>query len=173
MSPSKNPLLRCVRSLAASSLAALSALALGACAPADVAGTYTVAVTNGDNGCMLTGWTVGDSSSGIGFTIEQSGGNVNGTVTGVTGGVLTLLFGSNRFTGSVVGSGVQMSLQGTRAASAGACAFTGVAEIDGALSGDALQGTITYRYSTNNVPDCGYRTTCRSRQSFAGSRPPR
>ena len=43
-------------------LALASLLALAACtSPADVAGTYTIALTNRANGCNLQNWTVGET----------------------------------------------------------------------------------------------------------------
>lgn len=42
---------------------------LGGCEPANVAGNYSVNVTNRENGCGFQNWTVGDTASNIAFTI--------------------------------------------------------------------------------------------------------
>lgn len=166
------------RALFAGALSAV-ALASQSCGgfgpPVDVSGMYTVAVTNNENGCMLPNWTQGDTANNIDFTVTQATGaaEAQGTVGGLTGIALNLVFGSNRFAGTVAGNVVTMTLQGTRAGSAGSCAFTGVVELRGTLTGNALQGTLDWRYSTNRQADCGYRDTCSSRQTFSGARPPR
>jgi len=157
----------------AAALVSIGVASLAACAPADVSGSYTVAVTDQDNGCNLANWTVGSSAQGIPFAITQSGAAIDGTVGGVTGIGLSLAFGTNVFHGNVAGTHVDMTLSGTRAMNQGACAYTWVGEAQGDLTGNALQGTITYRAQTNNSSDCGTLQTCRSVQAFSGTRPPR
>ncbi|MEI8255022.1 MAG: hypothetical protein WCJ30_05055 [Deltaproteobacteria bacterium] len=153
-------------------LVVLGTTAVG-CAPADVAGSYSASVTSGDNGCGLSGWTPGSSATGVPFNVTQTGDAVSGTVGGLTGAVFNLAFGSNVFTGTVAGTHVVMVLHGQNAQSQNGCAFTWDARIVGDLSGDALQGTITYTANTNTSPACATLSTCRSVQSFSGSRPPR
>jgi hypothetical protein len=53
------------------------------------------------------------------------------------------------------------------------CTYTLNVTFDGALSGDALQGTLTYAPKTNGSPDCGVLEQCQALQDFAGSRPPK
>lgn len=140
--------------------------------PANVAGTYTVALTNGANGCMLDNWRTGETSNGTEVVITQDGSNATATVNGIPGGLLDIFLGSRRFSGTVAASETTMRLEGTRAQSSGACAFTSVAILNGTLTGNALQGSIVWKYSTNNASDCGYRATCETLQSFTGARPP-
>ena len=154
-------------------LVSLGVASMAGCAPADVSGSYTVAVTDNENGCNLPNWTVGSSSQGIPFTITQSGATIDGTVGGLTGAGLSIAFGTNVFHGNVAGAHVDMTLAGQRSMNQGACAYTWVAEAQGDLTGSALQGTITYRAATNNSTDCGSLQTCRSVQAFSGTRPPR
>ena len=160
------------RALGSVALAAASVFGLCACGPlggvgvgppANVAGVYSMAVTNGANGCMLDGWAVGNSASGIDFNVTQSGASVQGTVGGLTGVFFNVVLGTNRLAGTVGGNVANMTLSGMRAGTSGACAFTGAVD---------MVGTLTWRYSTNNPPDCGYRTSCTSEQTFSGSRPP-
>jgi hypothetical protein len=153
-------------------LGAACALALAGCAPADVAGNYTIALTNQQNGCNLSNWTAGASTSGVAFVITQSGANVTGQVQGLTGAAIALWLGGDTFTGTVSGASVDMTLFGTRSMTQGACSYTLNAHVRGNLSGDSLQGTVTYSASTNHAPDCGALEGCSSVQQFDGVRPP-
>jgi hypothetical protein len=161
----------CLLTLFCASLAAC-----GSDDPADVAGDYTVAITNRDNGCELTPWTVGDSASGISVTITQDAKNkdsATATVGGVAQVFLIALAGGNTFTGSVDGDHVELKAVGTIPRSTGNCTYTYNATIDGDLDGDALTGKIHYQAATNNGTDCGTKTGCESLQDFNGTRPPR
>ena len=159
-----------MRALVVAPLAAL----LSACAPVDVAGTYTGAVTNRENPCNLPQWSVGNSSSGIVMVVTQSGADVTADVQGIAGLALNLFTGNTEpLRGTVSGAGFSIGKSGTRAMSMGACAYTARLDARATLSGNALEGTLTYRYVTNNVPDCGSLTTCMSVQQFTFARPPR
>ena len=154
--------------------AGLLIAALAACGgdPADVAGDYTIAITSGDNGCALAGWTVGNTTSGIAVTITQDGASASATVQGTAAGVLVVLLGSATFTGDVDGDDLSMSIVGTVGRTQGSCAYTYDALLDGTLDGDFLEGTIEYRARTNAQPDCGALTGCVSSQAWNGTRPP-
>ncbi len=146
---------------------------LAACGDtADVAGTYTVAVTNGDNGCGFDNWTVGDTASNITFSITQDGDMVTGTVEGATGLYLGVLLGSNVFTGTVSGDELEMTLHGTTQGTMGNCSYNVNATIHGEVDGDFLTGHIEYTTATNGSPECGTLEGCVSMQSFNGARPP-
>jgi len=153
---------------------ALACAAAGGCSndPVDAAGNYTVAITNGDNGCGFDQWTVGDQATGIGMVITQDGGDAQATVQGVAGAYLDLVLGAHVFVGSVDGNDLDMKIIGTRSASAGACTYTVTANLSASLSGDALSGTIDYVTVTNHSPECGARENCASQQLFNGTRPP-
>lgn len=153
---------------------ALAAAALAACSssPANVAGDYTVAVTNRDNGCNLANWTVGSSASNIGVTITQSGADAQATVNGLTGAYVSAALGSNVFVGTVDGDHLSLTLFGTRSQTMGNCTFTYNADLAADLNVDALTGTIDYTAKGNNNPDCATITGCVSRQDFNGTRPP-
>ncbi len=151
----------------------LFALLLLACGsdPADVAGDYTVAVTNGPNECMLPMWTEGDSSSGIDMLISQSGSAATADVRGATGIYMDLVLGASEFSGDVDGERLDLLLIGTAEQSAPGCTYTIDAELDGTLDGDVLTGTITYR--PNPIEGtCGILESCRNVQQFNGTRPP-
>jgi hypothetical protein len=147
-------------------------LLVAACtSPANVAGTFTVGVTNHNDACGI-GWTVGQQASGVQVVITQSGANATATVMG--GGALGLdvLVGTNVFAGTVSGDDVNLNITGTRAMQKGNCTYTLNAEITGKLAGNELMGTIDYTGAGNGASDCAGITGCLSSQAFDGTRPP-
>jgi hypothetical protein len=151
-------------------------LALGAgCGsdPADVSGSYTIAITNRDNGCMLGNWNVGDMTSGIPVVITQDGDNVTADVMGLAAIGLDAALASHAFTGTVDGNDLDMKIVGTRPQQSGNCTFTYNANLRGSISGDALTGRVDYTAATNGNSDCAPLDGCKSSQDFNGTRPPR
>lgn len=150
---------------------------VGACGsddPANVEGMYTVAVTNRDNGCNFANYTVGDTAQGIPVTIAQEGESVTVTVMGLTGGGLSLLIGSNIFSGTIAGTDFDLDLFGTRPQMQATCTFTYNAKIRGDIDGDAIAGRVEYRAATTTPqnPDCASIQGCLTFQEFNGTRPP-
>ena len=141
--------------------------------PADVAGTYSVAVTNGANGCAFPNWKENESSQNIPFKITQTGADVTGDVEGLTGAFVALWLGTRTYKGTASGASINMTAFGTNNQRDKGCSYTVNSTIDGSLTGNALQGTITYTAKTNGSPDCGTREGCSTTQSFSGSRPPK
>jgi hypothetical protein len=155
------------------SLVALAALIAAGCGgTADVAGDYSISVTNRENGCDFDNWTEGDSASGISLAITQDGSSVSGTVGGLTGQFLILVLGSATYDGTVSGDDLEMTLFGERSFSEGNCSFTFNSTIVAESDGDVLSGDVLYRAATNNNPDCSELEGCVSRQQFNGTRPP-
>jgi hypothetical protein len=140
--------------------------------PANIAGHYTVAVTNRDNGCNFEAFTPGESSESIPLTITQNGAEATGTLEGLAGSWVSLLFGSNQFTGTVSGTSVNMTLYGTRSATQGNCVYSVNAVMRATSTGDVLQGSIDYTKAGNGNPDCAGVSGCITRQDFNGTRPP-
>jgi hypothetical protein len=148
--------------------------ALAGCAPADVAGTYSGAVTNRENGCSLDNWTAGASTSGITMAVTQSGASVTTDVQGLARVVLDLFTGNSEpLRGEATGNGFFAAKNGTRAMQMGECVYTSRVEARATLAGNALEGTVTYRYQTNGVAACATLTACTSVQAFSFVRPPR
>jgi len=148
------------------------ALVLAACgSDANVAGNYTIALTNRDNGCNLSNWTVGNQTTGVPVTITQSGSNVTATVMGPAGVVLGAFLGTNAFTGD---NSIDLKALGTVPKTSGNCTWTYNGEITADLAGDALAGRIDYRAADNGNPDCTTMQVhgCDSFQDFNGTRPP-
>lgn len=141
--------------------------------PAAVAGDYTVNVTNGADTCSLPNWNQGASFSDIHLKLEQNGSALTGTFQGPLANLfLNTVLGASTFEGSVSGSKVALERQGTTAVGQGSCAFTVTGTVSARVSGDFIEGTITYQPSTNDSPDCTGIAGCSTQQSFNGSRPP-
>lgn len=161
-------------SVLSSFLVALVSVAAPGCGgePANVAGSYTVAVTNGSNGCSFDNWVEGDTASGIPVTITQTGESASAVVEGVTALGLGLLFGSNQFDGEVSGSSLNLVVYGSNSITEGNCTFTYNGVIDAELTGDVLTGEIRYEAATVGNPDCAGIEGCVTVQRFNGTRPP-
>jgi hypothetical protein len=140
--------------------------------PVNVAGSYTIAVTDEDNGCQLANWMMGQSSSGIPLQITQSGANATGNVSGLVGVAIALWLGSATFQGTVSGNEIDITDYGSTKTTTGMCTYSINAIFHGTLDGDALSGSVTYTTVTNHASDCGFRETCASHQNLSGSRPP-
>jgi hypothetical protein len=153
---------------------ALALVVAAACGddPADVAGTFTLSLTNRDNGCNIANWTTGPIAGTVPLVVTQSGSSASAEVQGLARAALDALVGGHVFTGSVDGADLSLTIVGTRAASQGACAYTMDADLEATLTGDNLAGSVLYRARTNGATDCGALTGCVSQQDFAGARPP-
>jgi len=139
---------------------------------ANVAGTYTIAITNGASSCDFQDWEEGKETTGIEMVITQSDRNLHGVLGGVTGAFFALAFGSAEFDGSIQGDSLSMTNYGTRASMSGNCSFTYNATVDGKQIGDSIAGTITYATKTLGNPDCA-AVECSASQRFSGVRPPK
>lgn len=147
---------------------------LGACGgdPVNAEGTYTIAVTNRDNGCNFQNWTVGDNATGIQVVVNQEGENANADVMGATRVYLDLVLGSHVFSGKIDGSDLDLTILGTRSATMGNCTLTVDATLLATLDGDVLTGRINYSYHGNGNTDCAPYDGCISFQEMNGTRPP-
>lgn len=140
--------------------------------PADFTGVYSVSVTDETNGCNYGGWTVGKTAQNVELDVTQSGGNVTGQVKGLAN-VYFALLGIGPLNGTANGASAEMSATGTNSVKSGSCAYFVRATIDVTLTGDTVNGTVTYSNQTNGDPSCGALATCTSTQDIAGSRPPK
>lgn len=145
---------------------------IGCSDPADVAGDYTVALTNRENGCNFDNWTVGNTSSNIPVTITQAGTSMSATVGGGAALVLDLALGSHVYQGNVDGTHLNATIYGNNSTTSGNCTFTYNSTFDADSDGDFLTGEIRYTPATNGNPDCASIEGCVNRQEFNGSRPP-
>ena len=154
-------------------ISAVVLVMIGCESTADVAGDFTINLTNRENGCAITDWVEGSTTTGITVTITQDGDQVTAMVSGLTATFLDLWLGSHTYQGTVSGSSLDLTLYGDNARSQGNCTYTINSTISATIDGDVLTGVIRYTAATNNNPDCGTLTGCSSRQDFNGSRPPR
>jgi hypothetical protein len=165
---------RRLRLFGALAVLAVSSLA-AACGgtPADVAGTYSINVTDEDNGCGFQNWTVGQVSMNIPMTVTQQQGQAQAqaTITGLVGTYLTAVFGTNVFDGDVSGNDVTLVMHSTKSFTSNNCSYFVTATAHATLVNDSLSGTIVYTTQTNNSPDCATINNCHSQQAFDGSRP--
>lgn len=150
---------------------ALALLASCGSEPAGVAGSYTVNLIHGANGCMTADWMEGDTTMAVPLEITQEGASFTATVTGFAALYLDGAVGSHVFTGQVSGSHLDGTLRGT-GRSTGTCAYTLNIDMDADLSGDVITGQLRWYADTNSSPDCGMYATCSNLQSFNGTRPP-
>ncbi|AKF09903.1 hypothetical protein DB32_007052 [Sandaracinus amylolyticus] len=154
-------------------LSTLLGLTIASCGndPENVAGTYTINLTNGPNGCMLDNWEEGDTVTGTTIAVTQDGDAVTVNVEGLAGAYLDVVVGSRQFVGSVDGSHIDARLTGN-AGTTGSCAYTFIVDLDADLDGDVLEGTLTWFAQTNGLAECGMYNTCQNTQAFNGTRPP-
>nr|PZN28841.1 MAG: hypothetical protein DIU78_01640 [Pseudomonadota bacterium] len=140
--------------------------------PADVSGSYSLNVTNGDNDCGVENWTEGESSTNIPFEITQEGAEIQGTIGGAAAIIVALVTGSIEFEGTVTGNSFELTNYGTISHVEDGCGYTYNVRATGTLTGHSIAGTIVTERSPNDDPDCAY-LACRNFQEFSGSRPPR
>lgn len=142
--------------------------------PLDAAGTYTLSVTNRENGCNFEGWTVGATATGITLVVTQTAGErmLAAQLSGLAGVWVDLVLGNRSLQGEVSGDEVTLTLNGTRQLTQNLCSYNVVATLRGELHGDVLTGSIDYTTATNGSPDCGSLQGCHTRQDLNGTRPP-
>lgn len=155
----------------------LPLLTLGACGSedeftADVAGNYTIALTNDASSCPFENWEEGKETSGIGFAITQDGQKAHGKLDGLAAAFFQLWLGSPDFDGSIKGRSLSLTNFGMTPTQQGNCSFTYNATVKATQTGDTIEGTITYSPQTNGNPDCA-AVECSASQRFSGSRPPK
>jgi hypothetical protein len=150
----------------------LAVVAIGCSDPVDAEGTYSLSVTNRDNGCNFANWTVGDSATGIKVAINQQGENANADVMDGTRAVLDFLLGGHVFNGKIDGNELDLVLLGTRSTTMGNCTLTVDAQMLAELNGDVLTGRFNYSYHGNGNSDCLPYDGCITYQDMNGTRPP-
>ena len=149
----------------------LTVVACGGEGDADVAGSWTLSLTNRDNGCNFSNWTTGKTESAT-LDLMQSGTDVTGPATGWTQLTLKATLGNDYYSGTVSGSHVALTLSGHNALTQGNCSYFINATLAGDVSGNTMNGRTDYKPQTNHDPDCDYLETCTTYQDFSASRPP-
>jgi len=155
----------------------LPVLALAGCGSddeftADVAGTYTIALTNDASTCAFDNWKEGPQLGTIGFAITQDGKKIQGTLDGGPAFFFDFWLGSHDFDGTIQGRALTLTNYGENPKQQGNCSFTYNATVKANQNADTIEGTITYSPQTNGNPDCA-AVECSASQRFSGSRPPK
>jgi hypothetical protein len=140
--------------------------------PSNVAGTYSVSITNTNNDCQYANWTIGNTAQNIQFDVTQNGASASGNVKGLAN-IYFAVLGIGTLTGNVNGDSASLTAVGTTPLTKGACQYHVQATATFTLTGNTINGSMVYTNQTNNDPSCGTLTTCSSTQSVAGSRPPK
>ncbi|HEY5926929.1 MAG TPA: hypothetical protein VIV11_34820 [Kofleriaceae bacterium] len=138
----------------------------------DAEGTYSINVTNRENGCNFENWNIGDVATNIEVVINQEGDDVNADVMGGTRNVLDFILGSHVFNGKVDGNELDLAIIGTRPFNMGNCTLTVDSDLLAELDGDVLTGRIEYHYHGNDNSDCAPYDGCTTYQDMNGTRPP-
>jgi hypothetical protein len=151
-------------------------LTLSACSsddddPANAAGSYTLALTYGQNGCSFQDWQEGDTVQNVPLVIEQDGEAITGRIEGFPGIALGLIHGTNEYVGSIDGDRIVMRIEGTVPQAAGNCTFTWNNEVTATVDGDFLTGKSVFTPAKSDNSDCS-AIECTSEMSFNGTRPP-
>ncbi|HTQ45554.1 MAG TPA: hypothetical protein VMI75_22500 [Polyangiaceae bacterium] len=135
--------------------------------PAQVAGDYTLTVTDNQNGCNVENFTTGATQSGITVSITQNGSSLSATGTGSMGLMLAFATGDT-LNGYIDGQAA--SLSSTVGHTQGGCAYSTTATVNLVFSGNQFEGNVLYTDSGNGSPDCGVMQQCTSSQKVTGSR---
>lgn len=140
--------------------------------PANLAGDYSVDLTNEYNDCatMVMKWMDGAVSEDVPFTITQNGVHVSAETMGAPAIAFLLLTGSLPFEGEIHGSHFLLVNTGTKLYDFDACSYTINATVEGDVDGDTITGTLVYSPVVGDDPAC-HDYACRAEQSFTGTRP--
>jgi hypothetical protein len=134
--------------------------------PAQVAGNYTLTITDQQNGCNVENFTTNASQSGTVIAIAQDGSSLSMTAMSTQGLVLAFAAGDT-LAGTIDGS--QASLSSSSGLSQGGCQYSTTATTNAHFSDSQVTGTILYTQMGNGSSDCVVQQ-CTSTQTFTGSR---
>jgi hypothetical protein len=142
--------------------------------PVDVNGIYKLQTIVASNACMMEGFEVGKTGE-IDITFAQdiktNPDKVTVTVTNqLVAFILLTAQLPNTFLGTVTGNSINAIGSGN-ARIEGNCQFTPQIGVVADLDRDTLTGEITWSYQATGS-DCGVKTTCKTVQTFNGTRPP-
>jgi hypothetical protein len=148
------------------------ALALFACSstPVDFTGTYNVTLIDGANACGFANWTDGQATTNITVNITQDATAAQADVQGLVGLYLDVVAGTHIFVGTVSGDAFESTLIGKQTTQ-GSCSYHVNSELKLTISGNTVNGTITYTPLTNADPSCAALNQCSNVQTVSGTRP--
>jgi len=143
----------------------------GDVAIAAVAGTYSLLVRAGDNGCAFALWTVGSVADAT-ATLQQLDASVSAEVQGLAAVTFGLLLGTAHLEGRVTGSTLSLHATGTNVAmlDGGTCAHTVDARVVARATDGALQdGVVVFERRFVDGVACA-PFACASVESLTGLR---
>ncbi len=138
----------------------------------NVTGEYSVSAVYGENGCAFTDWPTGNALQNVPFTVTQTGAELTAELGGIVGGVVALIHGSNKYTGTLKGNSATLTIFGTVPQSKGNCTYTFNNVVVATFSGDFVTGRLSFTPAVTGNPDCA-AVACESVMSVNGARPPR
>lgn len=142
-------------------------------APADLAGDYTVTLTNVSNTCPgVPGWE-DDQMTELEYDIRQNGAELSAAVQGNAALEVVVLTGADEFNGSIHGNSFVLTDVGPNVTTVGTCSYTVNAVVSGAVDGDAITGKVIYRPQLSADPSCNADCApydCEVEQDYAGTR---
>jgi len=136
---------------------------------------YKLQTTVAGNACLESGFEVGKTGE-LEITLTQdlkaSPEKVTVTLSNpIVAGLLALAGLPNTYIGTVTGTSINASGAGN-ARTEGGCQFTPQITVAADLDRDTISGEVIWSYVATGT-DCGVKSTCKTVQSFNGTRPPR
>lgn len=133
---------------------------------AQVAGNYTLTITDDQNGCNVENFTTNATQSGTMVAITQDGTSLTATAMQTMGLVLAFAAGDT-LSGTIDGS--EASLTASSGLTQGNCAYATTVTTTIHFSDTQMQGAMLYSEMGNGSSDCAFQQ-CTSTQTFTGSR---
>ncbi|MFI5301330.1 MAG: hypothetical protein ACHREM_24865 [Polyangiales bacterium] len=130
--------------------------------PLDISGTWSGTVTNQSAGCP--GAPAVGQSSALQTAIVETGTNVTVTVSGIVGLFFSAQIGGDTLTGTLSGSHLVTTLDGTKQQKDGNCLFTWTVSTDLHATTSSIVGTVTYTPNLGTGTDCARYSGCSNAQ---------
>jgi hypothetical protein len=138
-----------------------------------IAGSYSVTLVNGVNGCAFDNIQPGNATPGVPLTITQEPGGQLGRATfgGFPAVFYAFAFGSADYAIRVSGRRLSGLIVGTRSAVRDGCTVTYNATLEASVEGDLIRGRVFFSSVPSGEPSCA-KALCTTDQSFSGTLPP-
>jgi hypothetical protein len=131
----------------------------------DLAGGYSITLTNASNDCELDSFPSGETTQGS-LTISQGSDQAIAELSGYAAAPFQTLLGGAALTGSASNGAGHFLLYGTPQFKLGDCDYRLNAELGVARDGDRLVGTVAWTAVTDHAASCGVLETCRTIQNL-------
>jgi hypothetical protein len=140
--------------------------------PQDVAGSYTVSVVNGVNGCAFDNYQPGNTTV-VPLTVTQQPDLATGRATfgSFIGIFYGFLVGSADYAIRVSGRSMDGIIVGKSTSQKDGCNVTYNAILSATVEGELIRGKVSFVSVPDGAPGCA-KALCTSEQTFNGTRPP-